>query len=63
LGQLEPGGCGLVSGAYLADSGRWGNSWAGFTGLVWEVTVKGHGVAVTKPQGQSRAPSLSIETQ
>jgi hypothetical protein len=28
-----------------------GNFQAGATGLVWEVTVKVHGVAVTMPQG------------
>lgn len=28
-----------------------GNSWEGATGLAWEVTVKGYGVAVTMPQG------------
>jgi hypothetical protein len=35
----------------------------GFIGLAWEVTVNVHGVVVTMPQGQSRAPSPSIETQ
>ena len=35
----------------------------GFTGLAWEVTVKDYGVAVTRPQGQSRAPSPSTEKQ
>jgi len=29
----------------------------------WEVTVNVHGVVVTMPQGQSWAPSPSIETQ
>jgi hypothetical protein len=28
-----------------------GNSWEGATGLAWEVTVNGYGVAVTTPQG------------
>lgn len=40
-----------------------GNSWEGLACLAWEVTVKVYGVAVTMPQGQSRAPRPSIETQ
>jgi hypothetical protein len=53
--QLEPDGYGLDCGAYLL---RWGTP-----GSVCvagrEATVKGYGVAVAMPQGQSWAPHLS----
>jgi hypothetical protein len=50
--QLEPGGSGLVRGAYLIVLCGWlGNFREGVMGLAWEVTVKVYGVAVTRPQG------------
>ena len=55
VGQLEPGGSGLESGAYLPV-------WlqAVRPGLV---VVKVYGVATTMPQGQSRMPHPSTERQ
>jgi hypothetical protein len=48
--QLQPGGCGLVRGAYPLL--EWaGNSWPGLQYLGWEATVKVYGVAVAMPQG------------
>ena len=61
--QLEPGGSGLVCGAYTAVRVRAGNSWSGLVGLGWEVTVKVYGVAVTMPRGQSRVPHSSTGHQ
>ena len=52
-----------MGGAYLVGFGGRGNSWEGLACLAWEVTVNVHGVAVTRPQEQSRAPCLLIETQ
>jgi hypothetical protein len=42
--QLEPGGSGLVCGAYPAVKARVGNSWSGLVGLGWEVLLVGRKV-------------------
>ncbi len=61
LYQLQPGGYGLGCGAHLPF---WvGNSWSGIARLGWEATVKDYGVAVAKPQGQSRVPNSSTDQQ
>lgn len=62
-GQLQSGGYGLVSGVYRTPCVGWGNFRVGSTGLAREATVKVYGVAVARPQGQSRAPRPLIETQ
>ena len=61
--QLKPGGYGLDSGAHPPLSGRAGNFCPGLGGLGWEATVKCCGVAVARPQGQSRVPNLSTGQQ
>jgi hypothetical protein len=62
--QLQSGGYGLVCGAYpMHEVGGSGNSQEGSACLVWEVMVKGYGVAMTMPQGYSRVPDPSIECQ
>jgi hypothetical protein len=55
--QLKSGGYGLDGGAHLPPHHGAGNSCQGLAGLGWEVMVKGCGVAMTMPQGQSRVPS------
>ncbi len=39
------------------------NSWPGIACLGWEATVKDYGVAVARPQGQSRVPNPTTEQQ
>ncbi len=55
VGRLQPGGCGLVCGAYLSypgfPLGRRGNSRSGMGSLGREVMVKVYGVAMARPQG------------
>jgi hypothetical protein len=69
VGQLEPGGSGLESGAYLpvwlqaVQPGRAGNCWVGQMCWARQVVAKVYGVATTMPQGQSRMPHLSTERQ
>ena len=40
-----------------------GNSWLGIGSLGWETTVKDYGVTVVRPQGSSRMPNPSTESQ
>ena len=40
-----------------------GNSWLGIGSLGWETTVKDYGVSMVRPQGSSRVPIPSTESQ
>jgi hypothetical protein len=60
--QLEPGGFGLVCGAYPAVKVRVGNSWSGLVGLGWEVTVKVYGVSRDDAAGVEPGASLVDRT-
>ena len=61
LNQLQSGGYGLGGGAH--PPGKAENSRLGIVGLSWEATVKDYGVAVARPQGQSRVPNPMTEQQ
>jgi hypothetical protein len=69
ISQLEPGGSGLESGAYLSvwlqavRPGLVGNCRVGQMCWARQVVVKVYGVATTMPQGQSRVPHPSTERQ
>jgi hypothetical protein len=69
VSQLEPGGSGLESGAYLpvwlqaARPGLVGNCRVGQMCWARQVVVKVYGVATTMPQGQSRMPHPWTERQ
>jgi hypothetical protein len=55
--QLKSGGYGLDRGAYPLPHDGAGNFCPGIGGLGWEAMVKGCGVAMARPQGQSRVPN------
>jgi len=57
LDQLKSGGYGLVGGAHPSCCGRAGNSCPGLRSLGWEAMAKVCGVAMARPQGQSRVPA------
>jgi hypothetical protein len=65
--QLESGGSGLGSGAYLpvwpqsVRLGLVGNCRNGVVGRVRQVVANVYGVATTMPQGYSRMPLPSTE--
>jgi hypothetical protein len=61
--QLQPGGCGLVSGADPLAVVASGELLVLFALEGQEATVKVYGVAVAMPQGQSRVPHLSTGQQ
>ena len=69
VSQLEPGGSGLESGAYLpvwlqaVRPGLVGNCRVGQMCWARQVVVKVYGVATTMPQGQSRMPHPSTGQQ
>ena len=69
VSQLEPGGCGLESGAYLSvwlqavRPGLAGDCRVGRMCWARQVVVKVYGVATTMPQGQSRVPHPLTERQ
>lgn len=61
LNQLQSGRYGLGGGAH--PLGRAENFWPDIACLGWEATVKDYGVAVARPQGQSRVPNPTTEQQ
>ena len=60
--QLQPGGCGLGSGAYLLLHDGAGNFGQSLFGLGPEATVNDYGVAVAMPQGYGQVPNPSTGT-
>ena len=69
VSQLEPGGSGLESGAYLPvwlqaeRPGPVGNCRVGQMCWARQVVVKVYGVVTTMPQGQSQMPHPWTERQ